>query len=81
MEEIYVRLLEEGTEVYRPVPATHVGSSVYLIDPRALYNRADEMWEFPPGSRVVVVRKILSGETKLVAIRLDTEMRIRGAGL
>jgi hypothetical protein len=58
------------TEVYRPVPATQLESSVYLIDPRAPYNTADETWEFPPGSRVVVIKKVLSGETKLVAVRL-----------
>jgi hypothetical protein len=70
MDEIYVRLLEEGTEVYRPVAATQLESSVYLIDSRASYNTVDETWEFPPGSRVVVIKKVLSGETKLVAVRL-----------
>jgi hypothetical protein len=71
MDEIYVRLLEEGTQVYRPVPAKHLGSSIYLIDPQVQYNVTDETWEFPPGSRVVVTKKLLSGETQLVAIRLD----------
>ena len=69
--EIYVRLLDEGTEVYRPVRATHLGSSIYLIDPQAPYNVADETWEFPPGSRVAVTQKLLNGGTKLVATRLD----------
>jgi hypothetical protein len=71
MEEIYVRLLNEGTEVYRPVPAQRIGSSVYLIDHRAPYDTADESWEFPPGSRVQVTQRLLSGEIKLVATRLD----------
>jgi len=71
MDEIYVRLLEEGTEVYRAVPTTQIEPSVYLIAPRAPYNTVDETWEFPPGSRVVVIKKVLSGETKLVAVRLN----------
>jgi hypothetical protein len=71
MDEIYVRLLDEGTEVYRAVPATQLGSSIYLIDPHASYDTEDETWEFPPGSRVVVIRKVLSGEMRLVAIHLD----------
>jgi hypothetical protein len=71
MDEIYVRLLDEGTEVYRPVRAKHLGSLIYLIDPQSPYNSDDETWEFPPGSRVAVTNKLLSGEEKLVAIRLD----------
>jgi hypothetical protein len=71
MEEIYVRLLNEGTEVYRPVPAQPIGSSVYLIDHRTPYDAADETWEFPPGSRVQVTQRLLSGEIKLIATRLD----------
>src|ERR1700743_467953 len=70
MGEIYVKLLDEGTEVYRAVPATQLESSVYLIDPRAPYNTDDETWEFSPGSRVVVIKRVLNGETKLVASHL-----------
>jgi hypothetical protein len=53
MDVIYVRLLEEGTDAYRPVPATRLESSVYVIDPQAPYDIADEVWEFPPGTRVI----------------------------
>jgi len=63
MDEIYVSLLEEGTDVWRPVPARRLGPSVYLIYPEAPYNRDDEIWEFPPGSRVVIAEKVLSGGT------------------
>ncbi len=68
MDVIHVRLLEEGTDAYRPVPATRLESSVYVIDPQAPYDIADEVWEFPPGTRVIVTEKVLSGETKLVAM-------------
>ncbi len=71
MEEIYVKLLNEGTEVYRPVPAERISVSVYVIDHAAPYDTADETWEYPPGSRVHVRPRLLGGELKLVAIRLD----------
>jgi len=71
MEEIYVKLLNEGTEVYRPVPAKRISESVYLINDSATYDATDETWEYPPGSRVQVTRRALSGELKLVAISLD----------
>jgi len=71
MEEIYVKLLDEGTGVYRPVPAQRISESVYVINDNATYNTAGETWEYPPGSRVQVARRLLSGQLKLVAIRLD----------
>jgi hypothetical protein len=71
MEEIYVRLLNEGTEVYRPVPAKRISESVYLILDTAAYDAADETWEYPPGCRVRVTQRLLSGESKLVAIGLE----------
>jgi hypothetical protein len=72
MEEIYVKLLNEGTEVYRPVPAKRISESVYFIPDTATYNADDETWEYPPGSRVQVTQRLLSGQLKLVAISLDT---------
>jgi hypothetical protein len=57
MDEIYVKLLNEGTEVYRPVPAKTIGESVYLIDGSVAYDAADETWEYPPGSRVQVTQR------------------------
>jgi hypothetical protein len=71
MEEIYVKLLNEGTEVYRPVLAKRISESVYLIPDTAAYDADDETWEYPPGSHVQVTRRLLSGELKLVAISLD----------
>ena len=40
---IYVRLLEEGVEVWRPVAATQVGESMYRIMGDT---PADESWEY-----------------------------------
>jgi hypothetical protein len=71
MDEIYVKLLGEGTEVYRPVPATKLGPAVYMISRHATYNSSDETWEFKPGSTVVVEERLLSGKNNLVATRLE----------
>jgi hypothetical protein len=48
---IYVELLDEGTNVCRPVQATIVGSEGYLILPED-YDPQTETWEYPPGSVV-----------------------------
>jgi hypothetical protein len=74
MEEIYVRLLDEGTEVYRPVPATKLGPSVYKISSHAAYDTSDESWEFQPGSTVVVEERLLSGKKTLVATMLAPQI-------
>ena len=64
---IYVKLLDEGTEVYRPVDALHIGDMQYQILGHDLYDPNDEKWEFPPGSFVKVVTKNSDQEIILVA--------------
>ena len=53
-EIIYVKLLNEGTKVWRPVIATKVDKDHYLIDNSKIPD--GEEWEFPP-STIVSVRK------------------------
>lgn len=50
---IYVKLLGEGTDAWRPVAATWLGDQVYRIEESAPYDREDEEWEFDPGTAVV----------------------------
>jgi hypothetical protein len=60
---IYVRLLDEGTEVSRPTEALDLGGGLFKILPTADYSADDESWEFPPGSTVRVEKvKNDSGE-------------------
>ncbi len=66
---VYVKLLDEGTESYRPVPAEKIHESVYKIQGFDLYDAEDETWEFKPGSLVSVVEKTLSGAVVLVAVQ------------
>ncbi|GAB2986275.1 hypothetical protein GCM10027049_26910 [Mucilaginibacter puniceus] len=68
---IYVKLLNEGTDVYRPVTATDLGNNIYKIDESNLYDTEDELWEFPTGSCVEVTEKIIDKESILVAYQLS----------
>jgi hypothetical protein len=50
-KEIFVRLLDEGVEVWRPVQARNTGRDRYLILEQP-YDRDVERWEFGPGDEV-----------------------------
>jgi hypothetical protein len=64
---IYVALLDEGTDVWRPVQAQRQGDGSYLI---VSSNDApdDEKWQFPTGSTVRCELRKLSGGDRLVAV-------------
>ncbi len=67
-ERIFVRLLGEGTTVYRPTSAARVGpDSVRLGMPKD-YDPEDEDWEFKPGSIVRTERRVLHGREVQVAV-------------
>jgi hypothetical protein len=76
VREVYVRLLDEGTDVWRPVAATALADGTYILSD-ASPMPADENWEFPPGSRVVAEEKTFEGKTRpeLVAVGLDRRSR------
>ena len=67
-EIIYIRLLNEGTDVWRPVDSLPVGDGLYRIAP-ASWPLTDEIWEFQPGSVVQCAEKQLSTGTHLVATK------------
>lgn len=48
---IYVALLGEGVDVWRPVRAERLGGRFYRIVPQP-YDRETETWEFEPGETV-----------------------------
>ena len=50
--EIYVRLLDEAVDVWRPVRAERIREGTFQISPQA-YDRQIETWEFEPGETVV----------------------------
>jgi hypothetical protein len=50
LTEIFVELLEEGVEVYRPVEAMSLGGDLYRIE--SLQSDPSEVWRFATGSVV-----------------------------
>lgn len=68
-KNIYIQLLEEGTKVYKPVPAIEIEKNVYEVQGFEIYDPEDEFWEFLPGTHVLVKEQNLNGERVLVAIK------------
>ena len=69
--QLYVRLLDKGSEVSRPTLAHEVGGGLYKLFPTPDYDTDNESWEFVPGSMVrVEERSNSAGETFLLAVKL-----------
>lgn len=58
--KIYVRLLDEGTNVWRPCIATKISAYEYVIVEDQIHDCSSERWEFHPGTRVRVAEKEFS---------------------
>jgi hypothetical protein len=65
--EVYVPLLNEGTEVLRPTTGQLVESGIVQILASIDYDPNLEEWEFPPGSKVRCVAETRGGRKLLVA--------------
>jgi hypothetical protein len=66
--QVYVRLLNEGTTVYRPAAAEWVADGTVRLLVVEGTKEIEEEWEFSPGSWVKVGRRLLEGEQVWVAI-------------
>ena len=64
-ETIYIELLDEGVEVWRPVEAERRHDGLYRILSRP--HDETEAWMFPPGSVVRCEEKTFSGGSKGLA--------------
>jgi hypothetical protein len=66
---VYVRLLEEGTDVWRPVHATALSDGTFrLLEPDG-YDPNTERWEFPPSTKVrCIAKKFTDSSEGLVAV-------------
>ena len=64
---VYVKLLDEGTDVMRPTLAIPLGESVYELLPTPDYNPENETWEFLPGTNVEVSNMNRNGKVIPVA--------------
>jgi len=63
-ETVHMPLLDEGTEVWRPVEAFRLAEGVYIIL-GAMPD--DETWAFPPGSQVRCEPRRLHSEANRLA--------------
>ena len=68
-EKIYVALLNEGVEVWRPVDAERISSHTYRILGNEDYEPSFEEWEFTPGTVVVCETRKTSDGIILAAAR------------
>jgi hypothetical protein len=64
---IYVQLLGEDVDVWRPVTAAHEADGTYRLPDE---QPDTETWAFPPGSRVRCERRTIDGASELVAFSL-----------
>lgn len=67
---VYVKLLHEGVDVWRPVKAleTDRANVCCLLAPTNGVP-ASETWEFLPGTEVFVEQRVLDGEKQFVATK------------
>lgn len=70
IDKIYVMLLDEGINVYRPVKSEHLYGDVHRISEQEIPE--GETWEFQPGDLVVVKMRLLSeGEVLVATSKVD----------
>jgi hypothetical protein len=69
---IYVRLLDEGVDVWRPVRAEPLGGNLYRLAATPVPDT--ETWEFSPGAVVVT-------QIRLLAVAGDPEPTLVASGL
>jgi hypothetical protein len=63
---IYVELLNEGVQVWRPVDAEQISADVFKI---VAQKDVDEDWDFETGDLVTCEERTLSNGKALVAIK------------
>lgn len=64
---IYIRLLDEGTNVYRPTQGVMIEDLIFKILPTDNYNPEDEHWQFTPGKIVRCKKELVEGNELLIA--------------
>ena len=68
---VYVALLDEGLDVYRPVLAEKIADDTFVLTKPADYDPDDERWEFPPGSKVKCEKRMTNEGEITLAIRIE----------
>jgi hypothetical protein len=71
---VYVRLLDEGTEVSRPTEALEIGNGLFRIEATPDYDPGVETWEFVPGTIVGVQLRADESGDYLAAVPPDMRL-------
>ncbi len=78
---VYVRLADEGTDVWRPVPALRLSEATFRLSDAP--TPEEELWSFQPGDIVVAEHRLENGvaskELFAVARALDFDERFERA--
>jgi len=67
IQQIYVKLLDEMVEVWRPVSATRLCGDIYRINHQKIPDY--ESWEFQPGDIVETKIRESFGEISIICIK------------
>ena len=67
--QIYINLLNEGTDVRRPVFAVNIKNDIYKILEDNKYDKENEEWEFVPGDTVLCENQKRTDGDMLVAVK------------
>ena len=65
---VYVALLGEGTDVWRPVEAIEIGANRFALLRPHDYDESSESWQYLPGTVVRCEEQEKDGEHLLVAV-------------
>ena len=65
---VYVALLDEGTDVFRPVEAIGMGNLRFDLLRPHVYDEHSEAWHYVPGSVVRCEKQEKDGEQVLIAV-------------
>lgn len=69
--KVYVELLEEGTDTWRPTYATLAEDDLWILMPTDDYDPEDESWAFLPGQKVCLEEQQTNGETRYFVAHSD----------
>ena len=69
IETIYVNLLNEGVNVWRPVRAKKLKKNIYQILNDNEYDEEDEKWEFWPGAKVLCEKRKVHDGIIIIAVK------------
>ena len=70
METVFVRLLDEGTDVMRPVQAERIRPGIFRLFKPTDYDPEYETWEFVPGSLVRCEIRHIKNEVILAVVEM-----------